>query len=395
VLRGEAMGNLIPTKNVFALLAAAVAVVLGLAFGLPGPSAADVQNNIASKQAAADALKSQIASDSHEISQTSSGLASARERLGTLEAAVTARESQLANVERSLIAARDHLTGLENRLEGASKALAANLLATYESNTPDAVTVVLESHGFSDLLDRLDFLRDAGKHDASVVQLTQQARQEVVHQAVMLDSLEGRDRVLAQSVVVQRNQASALQGALLSAQIAEVRHRATDAADLSKVQGQLNTLEAQEVAVVATAAAPAPSPSGIAVDTGGMVQAPAGAPAAVADVIAAGNAIATLPYLYGGGHASFQADAYDCSGSVSYALAAAGLVTSPLDSTDFESWGEPGPGQWITVYANAGHAFMVVGGWRFDTVALAEGGTRWSSTMTSTAGFVARHPAGL
>jgi peptidoglycan hydrolase CwlO-like protein len=389
------MGNLIPTKNVFALLAAAVAVVLGLAFGLPGPSAADVQNNIASKQAAADALKSQIASDSHEISQTSSGLASARERLGTLEAAVTARESQLANVERSLIAARDHLTGLENRLEGASKALAANLLATYESNTPDAVTVVLESHGFSDLLDRLDFLRDAGKHDASVVQLTQQARQEVVHQAVMLDSLEGRDRVLAQSVVVQRNQASALQGALLSAQIAEVRHRATDAADLSKVQGQLNTLEAQEVAVVATAAAPAPSPSGIAVDTGGMVQAPAGAPAAVADVIAAGNAIATLPYLYGGGHASFQADAYDCSGSVSYALAAAGLVTSPLDSTDFESWGEPGPGQWITVYANAGHAFMVVGGWRFDTVALAEGGTRWSSTMTSTAGFVARHPAGL
>jgi hypothetical protein len=115
----------------------------------------------------------------------------------------------------------------------------------------------------------------------------------------------------------------------------------------------------------------------------------------VAQVIAAGNAIATLPYIWGGGHGSFQASGYDCSGSVSYALAAAGLLSSPLDSTGFESWGDPGPGRWITVYANAGHAFMVVAGWRFDTVALAETGTRWSQTMASTAGFVARHPPGL
>jgi hypothetical protein len=134
---------------------------------------------------------------------------------------------------------------------------------------------------------------------------------------------------------------------------------------------------------------------GIAVDTGGMVQPPAGAPAAVAQVIAAGNAIATLPYIWGGGHGSFQASGYDCSGSVSYALAAAGLLSSPLDSTGFESWGAPGPGRWITVYANAGHAWMVVAGWRFDTIALAEGGTRWSQSMASTAGFVARHPPGL
>jgi hypothetical protein len=126
-----------------------------------------------------------------------------------------------------------------------------------------------------------------------------------------------------------------------------------------------------------------------------MAQPPPGAPAAVAQVMAAGNAIATLPYLYGGGHGSFHADAYDCSGSVSYALAAAGLVSSPLDSTGFESWGEPGPGRWITVYANAGHAFMVVAGWRFDTVALASGGTRWTRTPGATAGFVARHPPGL
>ena len=125
-----------------------------------------------------------------------------------------------------------------------------------------------------------------------------------------------------------------------------------------------------------------------------MVQPPPGAPAAVAQVIAAGNAIATLPYIWGGGHGSFQASGYDCSGSVSYALAAAGLLSSPLDSTGFESWGAPGPGRWITVYANADHAFMVVAGWRFDTVALAEGGTRWSQSMADTSGFVVRHPPG-
>jgi hypothetical protein len=112
-------------------------------------------------------------------------------------------------------------------------------------------------------------------------------------------------------------------------------------------------------------------------------------------VIAAGNAIAGLPYVWGGGHGAFRASGYDCSGSVSYALAAAGLLASPLDSTGFMSWGDAGPGKWITVYANAGHAFMVVAGWRFDTSALSGGGTRWTRSMRSTGGFVARHPPGL
>jgi hypothetical protein len=111
--------------------------------------------------------------------------------------------------------------------------------------------------------------------------------------------------------------------------------------------------------------------------------------------IAAGNAIAGLPYRYGGGHGSFQDSAYDCSGSISYALAAAGLVSSPMDSTGFMSWGEAGPGKWITVYANAGHAFMVIAGWRFDTSARSSGGTRWTRAMRPTGGFVARHPPGL
>ncbi len=115
----------------------------------------------------------------------------------------------------------------------------------------------------------------------------------------------------------------------------------------------------------------------------------------VDQVIAAGDEIATRPYVWGGGHGSFTSEGYDCSGSVSYALHGGGLLSSPEDSTGLESYGDPGPGQFITIYANSEHAFMVVDGKRFDTVALAETGTRWSGSMTGTAGFVARHPAGL
>jgi peptidoglycan hydrolase-like protein with peptidoglycan-binding domain len=115
----------------------------------------------------------------------------------------------------------------------------------------------------------------------------------------------------------------------------------------------------------------------------------------ISRVIAAGDEIATRPYVWGGGHGSFVSEGYDCSGSVSYALHGGGLLSSPEDSSALESYGEPGPGREITIYANSEHAFMVVDGKRFDTVALAETGTRWSGSMTSTAGFVARHPAGL
>jgi peptidoglycan hydrolase-like protein with peptidoglycan-binding domain len=115
----------------------------------------------------------------------------------------------------------------------------------------------------------------------------------------------------------------------------------------------------------------------------------------VARVIAAGDEIATRPYVWGGGHGSFESAGYDCSGSVSYALHGGGLLSSPEDSTAFESYGEPGPGREITIYANSEHVFMVVDGKRFDTVALQESGSRWAGSMTSSSGYVVRHPAGM
>jgi cell wall-associated NlpC family hydrolase len=109
----------------------------------------------------------------------------------------------------------------------------------------------------------------------------------------------------------------------------------------------------------------------------------------------AGHEIARHPYVYGGGHGSFTASGYDCSGSVSYVLHAAGLLQTPLASGAFTTYGRPGRGKHVTIYANGGHAFMVVDGRRFDTIALKQTGTRWSSTIGSTSGYVARHPEGL
>jgi cell wall-associated NlpC family hydrolase len=128
----------------------------------------------------------------------------------------------------------------------------------------------------------------------------------------------------------------------------------------------------------------------------GLAAVPSSAPDMVRSIIAAGNEIALLPYRYGGGHTKdFRDTAYDCSASVSYALAAAGLLKSPLASTGFMEWGEPGPGKWVTIYAHEGHAFMVVAGLRFDTSGQANGGTRWQAAPRSAGGFEVRHPPGL
>jgi cell wall-associated NlpC family hydrolase len=141
-----------------------------------------------------------------------------------------------------------------------------------------------------------------------------------------------------------------------------------------------------------------PSASRGTLTSGGLAVAPIDAPAAVQEVIAAGNEIARLPYVWGGGHMTYEDTGYDCSGSISYVFAAAGLLNHTVTSGELENWGDPGPGKWITVFANAGHTFMYVAGLRFDTVALAETGSRWSdrpATEGDLSSFSVRHPPGL
>ncbi len=128
----------------------------------------------------------------------------------------------------------------------------------------------------------------------------------------------------------------------------------------------------------------------------GLAVSPLDAPAVVDAVIRGGNRVAHAPYIYGGGHGRWEDTGYDCSGSVSFALASAGLINETMDSTRLAQWGAAGPGKWITIYANGGHAFMYVAGLRFDTSGRnGPHGSRWQTAPRSLAGFTVRHPPGL
>jgi cell wall-associated NlpC family hydrolase len=178
------------------------------------------------------------------------------------------------------------------------------------------------------------------------------------------------------------------------------------AADTFVSPGALSTTQVrkeltQEQAIErAEQSAQATLPGGDSVGGNGTIPIPSGVPTTIQQVIAGANEITDLPYVYGGGHASFVDNAYDCSGSVSYALAAGGLLSAPETSGELESWGAPGPGKWITVFAAGGHVYMYVnvgGAWmRYDTVGRSGPfASRWQPSARSNEGFVARHWPGL
>jgi cell wall-associated NlpC family hydrolase len=279
---------------------------------------------------------------------------------------------------------------LQRREADAKRTLADNLVSQYKAGQPQLANIVLSSTSFYDLYQRLEFLKRLSDSNARILDETRDARADVAAETAALERLRTRYSALAKAAVVDRDRADALRNALLLREESQLARRHGVAARLTAVRTRIDRLQRRQAAAArraaaaasATTQAPPPPSSGSDAD------------ALVSRVIAAANQIATTPYVWGGGHGG-ASGGYDCSGSISYALAAAGLVSTPLDSTGYMSWGEPGPGSRITVYANAGHAFMVVDGRRFDTSALSGGGTRWTSASRSTAGFVARHPPGL
>jgi hypothetical protein len=191
-----------------------------------------------------------------------------------------------------------------------------------------------------------------------------------------------------------------------------VRISRPPAAGAAAVLGQAIPV-AVPVAGDGSACATSPSAQGVAISAGpraqllsdGQAAAPADAPAAVRGIIAAGNQIAGKPYLYGGGHGvplNQVASTYDCSSSVEHLLYGGGLLPADYDAVSgtLESFGLPGPGRWVTIYASADHVFMYVAGLRWDTHNAAgpqdgSTGIGWHPLVRSAAGFVVRHPVGL
>ena len=350
------------------------------------PAGADINTRIDVSANRAESLRAAVHAQTRRMKSSASALATARRWLGDLQADNARHQARLNVIRSELLRTRDRLTRLVSRQRSATAALRVTLDAAYRSGRPDLVSVIMNSNGFADLLERVDFLKRVSNQNARIMNTARVSRRAVAAQARSLAEVQARQQRVARTLQHRTDEAQVLETALLQTQQSRLNRRARTSAALRDIQSQLAKLR-RRLASRARA--------GIPLNPGGVAQAPAGAPSQVALVIAAGNAIAGLPYLYGGGHAGFKDTAYDCSGSISYALAAAGLVTSPMASGGFMSWGESGPGKWITIYTNPGHMFMVVGGWRFDTTALRSGGTRWTRDMRSTAGFLARHPPGL
>jgi septal ring factor EnvC (AmiA/AmiB activator) len=371
------------------LLALLVCSALALT---PGP-VAGVTRDLEGQQAAASKLRESVKAESDRIAETRAGVAQAEEELAGLTARADRRQAKLDKAQNKLIELRIQLTRLEEKEAKSEDTLGKNLVASYKSGPPNLVSVVLDSHGFADMLERVEFYERVSERNAAVVDNTRDAHDAVANQSDAVEKQRARYSQLAQAAIQDRDRAAVLRSALLQRQADQLAQRRGMAQRLETVQGRIASIERQQAraaqGAVAASSATAEAPTVSTKNLGSK-----GTDGVVAKVIAGANEIATTPYQYGGGHGG-SSGGYDCSGSVSYALAAGGLISTPLDSSGFMSWGAAGEGQRITVYANPGHAYMVVDGRRFDTSALSGGGTRWTSESRSSAGYVARHPPGF
>jgi peptidoglycan hydrolase CwlO-like protein len=364
----------------------------------------DTQDKLGHVRQGKAALAATIAEQNQAIDSMIGEVSALRQQQAAIEAELAAKQAELDRATAKLEADRRHLAEVRARLRRALGVLRERLVAIYESGSPDMVNVVLDSASWSEVTARADYLDQIQEYDDSVAarvkSLRDQARAAVKRMAaVRLQIKEARDTIAAKEreVAKARAEAESRFAALKEAQAA--RRRSLEALE-SREEALGDNLAAISEQIAASGApaptgTPAPLTPGESANFISESQAsvPSAAPAAIAAAIEAANSIATTPYIWGGGHGSFESSGYDCSGAVSFALHGGGFLSSPLDSTGLETWGEPGPGRWITVYANSGHTWMIIAGLAFDTVG--GPGPRWHpSPVDSTAGFIARHPPG-
>jgi peptidoglycan hydrolase CwlO-like protein len=397
------------------LLLAALLLVAACAAGLawagrapaetPQEKLEATQGKLAHVRESSSALADTIAEQNRAIDSMIGEVSALRQKQAAVQGELAEKQAELDAATQALEKEEAHLEQVRAQLQRALAVLSDRMVAMYEAGSPDVVNAILESSDWSELAAQTEYLNRIQSYDDSVVQRVKSLRDEVkasVHRLgdIRQKAEESRDAVAAieREVAAARQEAEARFAELKAAQ-AE-RREAMEAlesreealgSNLAAISNQI----ASEGGPAATGETPAPLTAGqeAQVISESEASAPASAPAAVQAVISAGNAIAFTPYIWGGGHGSFESSGYDCSGAVSYALHGGGFLESPLDSTGLETWGEPGPGQWITVYANAEHAWMVVAGIAFDTVG--GPGPRWHDPwVDSPEGFIARHPAG-
>jgi peptidoglycan hydrolase CwlO-like protein len=352
------------------------------------------------------ALSATIAEQNHAIDSMIGEVSALRQKQAAVEGELSAKQAELDAATAKLAADKHHLAVVRARLRRALSVLSNRLVAIYESGSPDMLGVVLDSASWSEVATRADYIGRVQEYDDAVATrvkgLRDEARAAVKRMTgVRRQIKEARDAIAVKEreVAGAREEAEARFAELKSAQAA--RRRSMEALE-SREQALSDNLASISEQIESTTGVPAETTSSPAPLTPGesaqfisesQASVPSAAPPAVAAAIEAANSIATTPYIWGGGHGSFESSGYDCSGSVSFALHGGGFLESPLDSTGLETWGAPGAGHWITVYANSGHAWMIIAGLAFDTVG--GPGPRWhSSPVDSPEGFIVRHPPG-
>jgi peptidoglycan hydrolase CwlO-like protein len=386
-------------------LVAAVLVVAISAALLTATPRSEATPDLGDVRAKQDDVRAQLDQQNAAIDSILAEAGRLKQQQDKVAADLAREEAKLAHARSELANAEHTLKVTKRRLKSARASLSRLLVSIYQSGAIDETTVLLDSDGLDDFVTRSRYLNMINEHQAGVaqrvhdLQITQAAQVEASKNAV------GRIED-AKGAIEARRDSLAASRADLDARKADLRAaRAAQQEELSKLVGKEKDL----VEALSTPApdgsssnpsdsgdapaAPVAAPSGsqATLNSDGTANAPADAPQAVKDVIAAANQITNTPYVYGGGHGSFESSGYDCSGSVSFALHGGGFLDAPLDSTGFESWGDAGPGNWITVYANAGHAYMEVAGLRYDTSGAPP---RWQTDPPYPAGFVVRHPPG-
>jgi peptidoglycan hydrolase CwlO-like protein len=365
------------------------------------------------------ALADTIAAENAEVNSMIGEVSTLRQKQAAVEAQLVAKEEELEAATKALKEEREHLVEVRQQLTKALASLRERLVSIYESGSPDVLNAILESENWSDMAAQTEYLNRIQSYDNAVVGRVKTLRDEVQGAVGRLAATRSKIEDARDSIAATEREVAATKEAaearFAELKVAQGKRRETMNAleskeealsnNLSSISEQIAAQEAEEAAataettgVITESAGEFPAPLTAGESTGFISEseasAPESAPEQVKGVIAAANAIAMTPYIWGGGHASFESSGYDCSGAVSYALHGGGLLESPLDSTGLETWGEAGPGKWITVYANAEHAWMVVGGLAFDTVG--GPGPRWHpSWVDSPEGFIARHPPGL
>ena len=348
-------------------------------------------------------LQAEIEQQNRQIDSLIAEEAALREREAAVADELAAKQAELDETTQELAEAKDHLEEVRAHLADARVALRSMLVQIYKSNPPDAIDFVLSSETFGDAIAQAEYLERVNAHQDAVILRVTDLRAEVTATVGRLADARARIEAARDEIAAHRDELAAA-GAELESQHATLAAAKADRQQiLTRLVGRERDLErklarSQAPAESGGGSAPVPAPSGATAtlaDDGSAV-APAGAPAAVTGAIAAANSIKDAPYSWGGGHGSFESSGYDCSGAVSYALHGGGLLSAPLDSGGLMSYGDPGPGKWITVYAHSGHAFVVIAGLRFDTSGDAQGtGPNWYTDIGSTAGYTVRHPPGL